>query len=363
MASLQLYDSHEVHRTKGIPISFWLMGFVALGVAAGVYWSWTITPDYALRQIIQAVTTHDLAKFHKFVDSESVVSRAVDDLMVFVIEQNRSSNKAESLGVSLGFGLIQLMKPSLVENAKGSIARVIEGTTSRKSDADDGGQSVSFEDIRTQFTGDGKAFQGMKHIDVQGKVAVVGLAFRIEEFQEELVLELKLRKSGYHWQLAEISNLPSLLKHLQELREAQLERINGPVRSRMAQTLEVIGWTRERQTDRWEISKSVLLHVTVRSASTKVVKSYVAFVRVVDANGTPAHEMSIRAEDSLAPGESKMGTWKVNVSPFDSSTERLYGLEVDAQLVFDPQRIEFQDGEILELITKIESSSGPKPLQ
>lgn len=118
-ACAKIYAKSEVVMRK-----LFLAVLLALLIAGGGYWYWTTTPQYSMINLAESVRNHDLTKFRKFFDVESVSSHAVDDL---------SSASAQGIG---GAGLLQrlagrtlggLLKPELTQSLANKITLYVAG--------------------------------------------------------------------------------------------------------------------------------------------------------------------------------------------------------------------------------------------
>ena len=94
------------------------------------YWAYTRSPSYALTQARVAITQHDIVKFDKYVDSDTLVGSAVDALMDSALQEmntrHASHDQWESLGQNLATGLVSLMKPQLVASLKAQLRDAVE---------------------------------------------------------------------------------------------------------------------------------------------------------------------------------------------------------------------------------------------
>ncbi len=164
-----------------------VVGVLLVGVvSAGIWWYWTRTPQYSLRQVGQAIRTHDLVLFEKHVDLDSVTSTFIDAMLVGE-PAPPADNAWEQAGRSLGQGLAVLVKPRLAREMKSRIIEAVE-------------RPVQGERPLTYVATEG--------IDLQGKQAIATLRFSTRS--GPLVLKLRMRNLGSYWQIAEIANAADL---------------------------------------------------------------------------------------------------------------------------------------------------------
>jgi hypothetical protein len=346
--------------TKTKLIAFTLPAVLLAG-GTFAYWHWTHTPTYSLRQIQKALETHDVAKFEKHVDIQSVSSRLIDDMMSHALKETQPQSGAEGLGTALAAGLVQLMKPRLVEAIREQAVRLVEqGDLGRSISATNENESgkVSLQAMSEEVGAGEDSFRGIKYVKKQGKIALVGLGFRNAELDADLVLELKMRDMGGYWQLAEFSNLIDLLQEITSLQTARLAEVNEPIRQEISQTLQVDRAKKTNRSDRWGISKYVAIEISVRNKSTREVTGFSAAIRLLDSTGELVKEVNISDNDRIAPSKTGRGVWRIDVNMFDASDNRLYDLpseQVRFEVAF--KRVVFGDGSELKLFESLDEAS------
>ncbi|HEY9870671.1 MAG TPA: hypothetical protein V6D08_16005, partial [Candidatus Obscuribacterales bacterium] len=207
-----------------------------LAVLAGAgYWYWTTTPEYSIREARGAIKTHDIDKFRKYVDAESVASGMVDS---FLAGPTREMRGLGIVGHLLTFGLVTFIKPGLVAGLKQEMLDMVErgvqaaqpqddapGPSSPHSDgggdaetpgatASDG---ISLKRTMSTFGFKGKLYNGTEYTRREGKLAVVGLKLYNQKYNRDFVLDVKLRDMGGYWQVIGLPNLTQLLQELIKL--------------------------------------------------------------------------------------------------------------------------------------------------
>jgi len=342
-------------KTKLIVLTLAAMLLAGGGIA---YWHWTCTPTYSLRQIQRAIETHDVAKFEKHVDIQGVSSRLIDDMMSKVLQDTQPQSGAEAFGTAFGLGLIQLMKPRLVEAIREQAIRFVEqgssGIASSITSQNESGE-VSLQSISNKIGAGEDNFEGITYVKEQGKIALVGLGFRNVKLDADLILELKMRDMGGYWQLAEFANFVDLLQEINTLETARLAELNEPIRQKILLTLRIDAAKKSNRSDRWGISKNIDIEIFVRNISKRVVTGFSATALLFDRSGELIKEINIRDEDRIAPSKKGGGVWSIDVNIFDDSDNRLYELpsgQIRFEIAF--KRIVFDDGSELKLFESLD---------
>jgi len=223
---------------------------------AGGYWWWTTTPQFALGEIRAAIRSHDLEKFEKYVDLDSVASEAVDDVLTDSVQRALG---AGALGNFIGASLVGLVKPNLVQALKQQIIHYVEtGNTGPASDQTSSRGQLSFparpavaseaswpacsrssiapnmvlvadwsvDGLPRQLGLSKNRFKGIDYTRMDGKVALIGISLHNERYNRDLLLELKFHDMGGYWRLIELSNLPDFIGKIMEMRMEQRQNDN-----------------------------------------------------------------------------------------------------------------------------------------
>lgn len=229
---------------------------MVLGLA---YWYWTTTPTYALSQIVAAIKNKDSETFEKYVDIESIAFRAIDDVLHGPARESGMLGNFDSM---IGVGIIGIFKPEIAEIAKTQVLKFIESgalvnainegkkqlannsaagqtavpvqlasnpTASSPSvpapTNDKPPESSPISDsmvgrytkklkLNKQLKAYGisaKGFKGIDYIKTDGPTALIGFKFHSEQFNRNIIIELKMEEAGGYWRVTELSNLNDLI--------------------------------------------------------------------------------------------------------------------------------------------------------
>jgi len=199
---------------------------VALGLG---WWYWTTTPEYSIREAKSAIKGHDVIKFKKYVDVESVASGMVDS---FTAGPVREMSSLGFVGRVLTFGIVSLLKPVMVDSMQNEIIELVEKgplatTTGSNSSQEDAGtepsttsvgdSGISLKRSLRTFGFKGKVFDGIEYSRRDGKLALVGLKLYNQKYKRDVILEVRLRDMGGYWQVIGLPNLTAMLQTLIKL--------------------------------------------------------------------------------------------------------------------------------------------------
>jgi hypothetical protein len=200
-----------------------LLLIVLLALGAGAYYYYQSLkrgPEGALMAAATAVQTHDMAMFDKYVDVNSVTTHLVDD-----IAQQGSLLTSLVPGGSLAVGgAMRLFKPMLAKAAHNEVQRYVE-TGSLEAAAAAAPKrmvNISLTGLASKVVSPESEFKGVKYSREEGDNALVGLEVSQPKYDTTMVVEVKMRRQGDHWQLTQITNSGELLRGVARLEKKRL---------------------------------------------------------------------------------------------------------------------------------------------
>ena len=198
-----------------------LILLLALGAGGYFYYqSQKQGPKGALVSAAAAVQAHDMAPFERYVDVNSVTTHLVDD----VTQQGAVLTALVPGGGLLMGGAMRLLKPTLAKAAHQEVQRFVE-TGSLESAAAAAPKrlvNVSLTGLVGKVVGPDSEFKGIKYSREEGNNAYVGLEITQPKYDTTMVVEVKLRRQGDHWQMTQIMNSGELLRDVAQLEKKRL---------------------------------------------------------------------------------------------------------------------------------------------
>ncbi len=191
-------------------------------VGGGYYYYRTLKggPSGSLVAAAAAVQTHDMATFEKYVDINSVTSHLVDD----VTQQSSMLTSLMPGGSLLMGGAIRLLKPTLAKAAHNEVQRYVE-TGSLEAAAAAAPKrlvNISLTGLAGKVVNPDSEFKGVKYTREEGDNAFVGLEVTQPRYDTTMVVEIKMRRQGDHWQMTQITNSGELLRGVARLEKKRL---------------------------------------------------------------------------------------------------------------------------------------------
>ena len=188
-----------------------LVLLIAVGVGGYYYYrNLKQGPSGALMAAAAAVQTHDMATFEKYVDVNSVTSHLVDD----VAQQGAMLSSLMPGGGLVMGGAMRLLKPALARAAHQEVQRYVEtgSLEAAAAAAPKRLMNISLTGLASKIMSPESAFKGVKYTREEGDNAFMGLEVSQPKYDTTMVIEVKMRRQGDHWQLTQIMNSGDLLR-------------------------------------------------------------------------------------------------------------------------------------------------------
>jgi len=201
-----------------------LLFFVLLlALATGGYYyyrSLKASPSGALMAAAAAVQTHNMATFEQYVDVNSVTSHLVDD----VTQQGSVLTSLVPGGGLMMNGAMRLLKPTLAKAAHAEVQRYVETGSLEAATAAAPKRlvDISLTGLASKVVGPESEFKGIKYTREEGDNAFVGLEVTQPKYDTTMVVEVKMRRQGDHWQMTQIMNSGELLRRVAQLEKKRL---------------------------------------------------------------------------------------------------------------------------------------------
>ena len=362
--SEQFQENPEVNKPKRTQTRkvYVVACVIAVMLISGIsYWYWTNTPQYSLRFVPKAFEEHDLTMFEKYVDMDSLISRAVDQVMDATTNDSKDTTNPEMQNMVRG--IAQMFKPMLATAAKEQIKTYIEkgnfdSVANKAGKKQSTGPEIDVGDKFFKRGGGDIQYKGVDYSKKDGKIAVVGLKLYYPKLESEVILEIKMRERDGYWQIMEINNLSDFIKKMDQLEKVAIDKLNAPIIAQMQSSITTANVQfNKRYEDQWGISRSVNVVINFLNLTPKSIVETRWYLLVKDRgsgqqllsqkiNTTPAYPILGNKERRLS--------WKFDNNKYSKDDQLFWdtpnsNMQSDVKLVM----VKFEDGSKLELLDKI----------
>ena len=176
---------------------------IAAVLGFGGYRYYQTTATYSLNLIRESVENHDWHEFSKRVDVDTILNDGLDEIINSQVE---SDSLAEKFTKQITGGLVQMLKPSIVEKIKTDLQTTIQ-TVEEKA-----GIIVEDKDEPNNFK---KRFEfgGIESADYENDLANVRIKIHDNLDDRDMFIELQMIKlDDGTWKVSKVSNLNEILK-------------------------------------------------------------------------------------------------------------------------------------------------------
>jgi hypothetical protein len=179
---------------------FVLLAGLVLSVGGG--YAWTFTPSYSLYRLKHALETHDYEMFSRYVDMDSVLDHALDELGNSESSEGEKPRLKGFLGKLERKGLFKFLAGDAREITKAGLSIAVE-------------QAIKDRDRPLPQIPLAAVPAALWLRRAEGEIVVFPL-----KLKKEQVVEVKMRRAlPAPWRVVEVTNLKVLLSALQRKRE------------------------------------------------------------------------------------------------------------------------------------------------
>lgn len=308
-----------------------IAALIILGVAVYFFY-WMRTPQYAFTQIHEAITQHDLKKFEKHVDMNTLYSSAYEDLISFSIGNPKEINP-------FMLSLIQGFKPTVISAITDETRHYVEtGSWSDNSTANNAEQSHqeiknSQEEgqkitniLQEQLNLKPLRYDGVISYEQLGKTATVEIKIYDTRVEHTFIVKATMVElDDNSWRLSEINNLNEVLIERKKIISEKLKELNSSLRKKINEQIKTQPQTLYlSSTDGLFPSYTLKTKFELRNISnTETITQISGSVDLLDQNGLLLHSSNFDHLFPIKPQQAIMISPFFALNQFNSETIRL----------------------------------------
>lgn len=168
---------------------------------------WTKTPVYSANIIRESIAKHDVVTFEKHVDMDTLYSKGYDDAIIAIdrIEKNGISTNPFAMGI------LQMMKPAIVNELKARTLEEIKGVDNAQSSKNNQATKMA-EGLQEKADVKNADFKDITVVSKENGEAIVALILHNKKFNKDFELRVKMTElQDGTWKLKAITNLVDFL--------------------------------------------------------------------------------------------------------------------------------------------------------
>lgn len=333
--------------------------------AAFYFFYWMRTPQYTFTQIHEAVQQHDLKKFEKHVDTDSLYAYAYDDIVYYAFGDPKQANP-------FLLGIVQSLKNIVVPILTQQTNYYVETGSAKDKQEDTVGNGsnpaaqpapspqTEGQQLAEQFkerTGFGiMRYEGVESTEQVGKTADVAVKLYDNQLDHTFILHVNMYElDDGSWRLTKITNLKELLKERELATAAKLKQLNSKVQTELDAAVQTTPETITiASSGGWFPSYTMQASFKLQNISPKSISGLQGFVEIFDQEGMLLQRSPFNEYLTLAPQSASSLSKFFSLNQFKPETIRLLRTDINAvKWQITISSVSFEDGSKLQLLTKI----------
>lgn len=322
-----------------------------LGALAFYFFYWTKTPQYSITLIQQAVKNHNVDKFERYVDLDTLYGRAYDD---FISKSVVPKNDTEKMASTFATGIMQMFKPTVVSALKDATLKEISGTQSietsakqQKGDVKEGIKIIS--DINKNTV-----IKNISVISKESEVANIGITLHDKELESDFVLKVKMNKlENGEWRVKEITNLIEYLDSVKKTKMAKAKERDKAASEMMKKYIRANfkngGVNGVGGSSGWVSKHYVNVTAELFNITEQTLKDIKVFAKIIGKNGEHVKTLEFPTVEAIAAKRSHLLSTEVKLDSSNSNDKKLLNEDLRKYFVeICVMRCKTADGTVIE---------------
>ena len=329
---------------------------VALLGAAFYFFYWLRTPAYALNQVRLAVKEHNTTKFERYVDLDSVLGNAFED----IIKAESKINNDNLFSNPFALSILHMLKPSVVSLMKQEALDRIATIPSKEEKVVDPVPDAMRRNMERHIPLDKLSLKDMQLTKQEGGIAIATLVLHNEALNKDFLAKLLMQANDAgDWQIRKVDNLAELIVQFSAAKKAKQAAENKPIMERLnkaVHTSEVdFNISTHVNPKEKEPQKLLLASVSATNKTAVAINRMYYDVTISDDKGKELYSYPEHFRGSIAPGATVQLETSKTLNALLPDDKRLMGMDVSKlngkiQITY----IAFDDGNVLSPNTFIE---------
>ena len=324
--------------------------------AAFYFLYWVRTPAYALNQTRIALKEHNTAKFEQYVDLDSVLGNAFED----IIKAESKINNDNLFSNPFALGILHMLKPSVVDLMKQEALDRIAAKPQQEQQAADPVPDAMRRNMERHIPLDKLSVKDLKLAKQDKGQATATLVLHDSNLEKDFLATLLMEANDKSdWQIKKISNLSELIIQFSAAKKAKQAAANKPIMERLNQSVSTsevdLHVFTEVNSKEPEPQKMLLASLSATNKTKVAINRMYYDVTIVDEKGKELYSYPEHFRGSIAPGATVQLETSKRLNALLPDDKRLLSLDISKmtgriQITY----IAFDDGNVLSPNTFIE---------
>ena len=327
-----------------------ILVLVAVLSGAAFYFLYFVrTPAYALNQARLALREHNTAKFEQYVDLQSVLDNAFED----IIKAESKINNDNLFSNPFALGILHMLKPSVVNLMKQEALDRIAAKPEQEEKVADPVPDAMRRNLERHIPLDKLSVKDLKLEKQETGKATATLVLHDANLQKDFLANLLMEANDKSdWQVKKVSNLSELIIQFSAAKKAKQAAANKPIMERLNQSVSTseVGLHIFKESNSKEPEPQQLLLASVSATNkTKVAINRMYYdVTILDEKGKELYSYPEHFRGSIPPGATVELETSKKLNALLPDDKRLMSLDMSKlkgriQITY----IAFDDGNVL----------------
>lgn len=332
-------------------IAFVLVIVAVLLGAAFYFLYWLRTPAYALNQVRLAVKEHNTAKFERYVDLDSLMSNAFED----IIKAESKINNDNLFSNPFALSILHMLKPSVVDlMKKEALDRIATiPSTPKAEQVVDPVPDAMRRNLERHIPLDKLSLKDVQLTKQESGLATATLVLHNEALNKDFLAKLLLQSNDAgDWQIRKVDNLAELIVQFAAAKKAKQAADNKPIMESLNKAVATsavdLNISSHENPSNKEQQTLLLASVSATNRTNVAINRMYYDVTISDATGKELYSYPEHFRGSIAPGATVQLETSKTLNALLPDDKRLMGMDVAKlngriQITY----IAFDDGNVL----------------
>ena len=180
------------------------------------------TPEYSMNLLQEAVKKHDVDKFKKYVDLDSLVAHTVDDYMAVKQKNGKKEN-------AFGIGLVAVLKPQITAMMKDEIVSMVD---TGSWEVDESSETADKEIVILDVNWKGVNVKKVSYLKNEGDISHLGLELESPALPDAYIMDFEMKKNeDGSWKITRITNFDEYIQKILEQKKEDLKKYIADTKS------------------------------------------------------------------------------------------------------------------------------------
>lgn len=290
---------------------------------------WLRTPAYALNQVRLAVKEHNTTKFERYVDLDSVMANAFDD----IIKAESKLNNDQLFSNPFALGILHMLKPSVVNLMKQEALDRISTIPAKEDKVVDPVPDAMRRNLERHIPLDKLSIKDLQLSKQDNGIATATLVLHNEALNKDFLAKLLMQANDAgDWQIRKVDNLSELIIQLAAAKKAKQAAENKAILDRLNQAVQTSEVDFNISTDanikEAEAQKLLLASVSATNMTKVAINRMYYDVTIIDEKGQELYSYPEHFRGSIAPGATVQLETSKSLNPLLPDDKRLLGMDL-----------------------------------